>query len=278
MLGPDRAFELVWVSVYSFQCRRLDRFRSGRTFFVGDSAHQISPFGGRGGNSGIQDVDNLVWKLALVIKAGVPERLLDSYDTERCAAADENMLITSRSSDFISPKVATGQALRDAVLELSIEHAFARTMVNSGRLSQPSSYAVSELSTLTSGSFASRLRPGMVCPDAPIERSDGSRGSLLSELGTTISVMLFAEGDCEPIEQAVKRISVFGLKVGFLAVQRTRQSKSGLGDPDGLVFRRFGARAGMVFVIRPDQYVAAVLPSPDPAAIRRALLTLVGEP
>jgi 3-(3-hydroxy-phenyl)propionate hydroxylase len=183
MLGPDRAFELVWVSVYSFQCRRLDRFRSGSTFFVGDSAHQVSPFGGRGGNSGIQDVDNLVWKLALVIKAGAPERLLDSYDTERCAAADENMLITSRSTDFISPKDPTSQALRDAVLELSTEHAFARAMVKSGRLSQPSRYPVSELCTLADGGLASRLRPGMVCPDAPIERSDGSAGRCYPSLG-----------------------------------------------------------------------------------------------
>jgi hypothetical protein len=90
--------------------------------------------------------------------------------------------------------------------------------------------------------------------------------------------MLFADGDCEPIEQAVKRISVFDLKIGFLAVRRTRSGETGLRDPDGLVFRRFGAKAGMVFVIRPDQYVAAVLPSPDTAAIRRAVLTLIGQP
>lgn len=59
MLGDGRAFELEWVSVYTFQCRRMGRFNHGRVLFVGDAAHQVSPFGARGANSGIQDVDNL---------------------------------------------------------------------------------------------------------------------------------------------------------------------------------------------------------------------------
>ncbi len=68
MLGPDRAFELEWVSVYTFQCARLERFVHDRVIFVGDAAHQVSPFGARGGNSGIQDADNLCWKLARIVR------------------------------------------------------------------------------------------------------------------------------------------------------------------------------------------------------------------
>ena len=58
MLG-ERAFELVWVSIYAFQCRRLAQFVHGRVIFAGDAAHVVSPFGARGGNGGIQDADNL---------------------------------------------------------------------------------------------------------------------------------------------------------------------------------------------------------------------------
>ena len=65
-------FELEWVSVYTFQCRRMARFRHGRVLFAGDSAHQVSPFGARGANSGVQDTDNLVWKLKLVIDGDAP--------------------------------------------------------------------------------------------------------------------------------------------------------------------------------------------------------------
>jgi len=56
MLGDDREFELEWVSVYTFQCRRMNRFNHGRVLFVGDAAHQVSPFGARGANSGTRSI------------------------------------------------------------------------------------------------------------------------------------------------------------------------------------------------------------------------------
>ncbi|HXH04638.1 MAG TPA: FAD-dependent oxidoreductase, partial [Candidatus Competibacteraceae bacterium] len=137
MLGPQHAFDLEWVSVYTFTCRRMDRFRHGRVIFAGDAAHQVSPFGARGANSGIQDVDNLVWKLKLVLDGSAPERLLDSYDVERIYAADENIKNSTRSTDFITPKSAASRAFRDAVLTLAEHYPFARPLVNSGRLSVP---------------------------------------------------------------------------------------------------------------------------------------------
>ncbi|KZY30765.1 FAD-dependent oxidoreductase, partial [Roseovarius sp. HI0049] len=137
MLGPDVNFDLEWVSIYTFQCRRMERFRHGRVLFAGDAAHQVSPFGARGANSGIQDTDNLCWKLRLVLAGEAPDSLLDSYDTERVEAADENILNSSRSTDFITPKSTTSRLFRDAVLDLSEHHAFARPLVNSGRLSVP---------------------------------------------------------------------------------------------------------------------------------------------
>ncbi len=108
--GPRR-FRLEWMSVYTFQCRRLERFVHGRVVFAGDSAHQVSPFGARGANSGIQDAENLAWKLALVIKGDAPPSLLDSYDVERGAAADENIGHSTRSTDFIAPRSRAGAAL-----------------------------------------------------------------------------------------------------------------------------------------------------------------------
>ena len=72
MLGADRRFEIEWISIYTFQCRRLARFRHGRVIFLGDAAHQVSPFGARGFNGGIQDADNLAWKLALRARRARP--------------------------------------------------------------------------------------------------------------------------------------------------------------------------------------------------------------
>ncbi len=87
MLGPNVPFEIEWVSIYTFRCRRLEQFRHGRILFLGDAAHQVSPFGARGGNGGRQDADNLGWKLASVLRGTAPEALLDSYDAERIPAS-----------------------------------------------------------------------------------------------------------------------------------------------------------------------------------------------
>ena len=81
MLGEDIEFSFEWISLYRFQSRRLQRFRHGRVIFAGDAAHQMSPFGARGGNSGVQDADNLAWKLDLVLRGLAPEQLLDSYES-----------------------------------------------------------------------------------------------------------------------------------------------------------------------------------------------------
>src|SRR6202008_2266762 len=96
MLG-ERSFELEWVSIYRFNCRRLDRFVHGRVIFVGDSAHQVSPFGARGANSGVQDAENLAWKLAALMRGQADAALLESYDVERGQAADDNILHSTRS-------------------------------------------------------------------------------------------------------------------------------------------------------------------------------------
>ena len=171
MLGSDVDYELVWSSIYTFQCRRMTKFRHGRVIFAGDSAHQVSPFGARGCNSGMQDIDNLGWKLGLVIRGQAPERLLDSYDDERVQAADENILNSTRSTDFITPKSAISHVFRNAVLDLAEHHAFARPLVNSGRLSLPCTHDGSPLNgpdALTGGPM--RARVGSPCPDAPLER------------------------------------------------------------------------------------------------------------
>ena len=70
MLGHDK-FEFEWISLYKFQCRRMEKFIHGRVIFAGDAAHQVSPFGARGANSGLEDAENLAWKLDRVLQEAV---------------------------------------------------------------------------------------------------------------------------------------------------------------------------------------------------------------
>ena len=167
-------------------------FRAGRALFVGDAAHQVSPFGARGANSGFQDTDELIWKLQLVMDGKAPEALLDTYSAERTFAADENLMNSTRSTDFITPKSRVSKVFRNAVLDLAQDHAFARRLVNSGRLSVPAFLTKSALNTPDSDSFAGDMVPGAPMDDAPIQRA-GQDAWLLDQLGNRFQLLVFAD-------------------------------------------------------------------------------------
>src|SRR5262249_28218465 len=136
----DHPYELEWVSVYTCNCRRLDRFAHGRVIFIGDAAHQVSPFGARGANSGIQEAENLAWKLAAVLKGEGGGALIDSYDLERIQAADENIGHSTGSTDFMSPHSAAERRVGGAVLSLPPPRAVARPTGQSSPVSLPTTY------------------------------------------------------------------------------------------------------------------------------------------
>jgi 3-(3-hydroxy-phenyl)propionate hydroxylase len=282
MLGPDRPFSLEWVSVYTFRCQRMDRFRHGRVLFVGDSAHQVSPFGARGANSGIQDADNLVWKLSLVLDGLAPDSLLDSYDVERIAAADENILNSTRSTDFITPKSRVSHAFRDATLQLAERHEFARKLVNSGRLSTPTSYIHSPLNSADLDAFAGRVPPGAPALDAPVARLDGD-GWLVDHLGGRF-VALYVTGPHHPPPESLLE-GIHGLRVGVDAAVIAPQGQplpsvaddlTALADREGLFAQRYDATPGSVYLFRPDQHLAARFRRLDHNRLRDALERAIG--
>ena len=260
LLGEDAQFELEWASVYTFACQRMAAFRHGRVLFAGDSAHGVSPFGARGANSGVQDAENLAWKLAAVLRGQAPDALLDSYASEREFAADENIRNSSRATDFITPKSAISRLFRDAVLDLSRQHAFARSLVNSGRLSVPAALHDSPLNTADTERFAGRMRPGTVAADAPLLLADGRRSWLLRALaGTGFAALVFGEGDAA--ERSARALAEAGVAVLRVA----------LSDENRLAAERYDAQPGTVYLLRPDQHVCARWRQPQPADIRQAL-------
>ncbi len=281
MLGDEAQFEIEWSSVYTFQCRRMRSFRHGRVLFAGDAAHVLSPFGARGANSGIQDVDNLCWKLALVVEGSAPPGLLDTYDAERCYAADENLRHSTRSTDFITPKSRISRTFRDAVLMLAKRHAFARRLVNSGRLSSPAVLSDSPLNTVdrSEDGFSPTMQPGTALADAPVK---GPRGDwLLSYLTEGFALIVFGA--------VVPHDAVHALAddvIPCAVVQAGGPPIAGafqFDDQQGLLRQRYDARDGTCYLIRPDQHVCARWRTFDlgkvRAAVRRAsqLVEVVSE-
>ncbi|MEZ5658878.1 MAG: FAD-dependent oxidoreductase [Burkholderiaceae bacterium] len=262
---PDVPFELEWVSIYQFACRRIDNFRYGRVLFAGDAAHQVSPFGARGANTGVQDIDNLGWKLAAVVHGQAPERLLDTYHEERAFAADDNLLNSTRSTDFITPKSAASRLLRDAVLDLAREEPLARPLVNSGRLSTPTPYRMSSLNGADGPGFLRGAAPGDPSPDAPVSVG-GRPGWLLDHLGGDFKVLVFGQRPAQAV------IEHAGMRIPVLAIDgEVGAAHADLVDGEGLVAERYDATLGTTYLIRPDQVVAARWREFEPAAVTAAV-------
>jgi 3-(3-hydroxy-phenyl)propionate hydroxylase len=254
LLGKDTQFTLQWVSVYTFACLRMARFRDGCVLFAGDAAHGVSPFGARGANSGVQDADNLGWKLATVLHGDAPDRLLDTYAQEREAAADENILNSTRSTDFISPKSPVSLLFRDAVLGLAKQCGFARRLVNSGRLSLPSVFPDSALNTPDTDRFDGGVPPGAPAVDAPVHR-DAEQRWLLDELHQDFTLLVFADGPA------------IDAPVGVVMLDPVR---------DAVAAERYDAAPGTVVLLRPDQHVCARWRRFDPHLIRNAIARALG--
>jgi 3-(3-hydroxy-phenyl)propionate hydroxylase len=259
VIGAEVGFELQWWSVYTFRCERLARFVHGRVLFAGDSAHVVSPFGARGGNGGIQDVDNLCWKLALVLQGRAPASLLESYNDERVHGCEENIGNSTRTTRFMTPKTQAEKELRNAVLALAGEFPFARALVNSGRLSQPCSLAGLPWTARDDLAVAGPLVPGMPCADAPLVREDGQAAWLLDFIGGEFVILAFVLR-AEDAAQCRAELRRTGFRTPLrailpaVAVARTQEE---LIDARGLAHQRYGGAPGVTYLIRPDQHVAA---------------------
>jgi len=309
VLGADAEFDLQWVSVYTFSCQRMARFRHGRVLFAGDAAHGVSPFGARGANSGVQDADNLAWKLRFVLQHQADDSLLDSYASEREYAADENILNSTRSTDFITPKTPVSRVFRDAVLGLAENCEFARRLVNSGRLSLPAVLRESPLNTPDTDIFEGALVPGAPCVDAPcvdgarvdaqavgaqtwlltvlrgpgfsglwlIDAADASQG-LTSAQCAALAALREGAGKVLSVVLVLPADATEAMRVQVC--ERARQYGGAaidvLIDSRGLIAQRYDGRPGSFYLVRPDQHLCARWRQLVVAQVRQALLRACG--
>ncbi|HEX2771019.1 MAG TPA: FAD-dependent monooxygenase, partial [Micromonosporaceae bacterium] len=272
----DRPYEVVWSSVYRFHARIVDRMRVGRVLVAGDAAHLVAPFGARGLNSGVQDVENAAWKIAFVLCGWAPPALLNTYEVERRAAAAENLEVTGRTMDFLVPQTEAAWQRRREALDRALTDEAGRAEVDSGRLAEPFWYVDSPLTTPHSTrTFSGRpprgqappVVPGVLVPDVPVEVPDAPQVTRLREI-VRDGLLVLTSGETRAAAEVAGAATSAPLRVLSIADI----------DPTGLLAEALEARPGEAWVIRPDGHLAAVVAQDDADALSGAIRRALGAP
>lgn len=278
IIGPDADYTIVWKSLYSFHGRRAERMQAGRVLLAGDCAHLVAPFGARGLNSGVHDAENAAWKLAFVLRGWAPVALLQSYDSERMAAAGENLTITETTMRFLVPQTEAERAHRRAVLEHAYTDPDVRSQVDSGRMYEPFWYVDSPLTTAdVSRPFPGRPArgqtpaplPGIIVPDMPITDPERPTASRLRDIARDGLLVLVAD------DVAGDDVQAF---IAGLTRAPVRTAAMGTLTPDGSLAAILGAKSGEAWIVRPDCHIAAVVPAEDRATLSSAICRVLTLP
>ncbi len=273
--GQDTQVDIVWVGPYAYRSECVDAMRvdlgKSQVFFIGDSAKVVSPFGARGGNTGIADADNLAWKLAAVVQGHAAPKLLASYHPERHEAATTNVQVTNRTARFLRPADGMERLFRTAVVGLAKQHAFARALVNTGRMAVANPYGASPLTDAALG-------PSTSVQNVALEWVNGTSAclnDLLRWAGARPLLLVFGDsaGGLGALHSAKLRAlaSAGNVRVVQVAALRAQvQAREAVLDPQGLLAQACGLPAvpGQApsqstvplcrwALVRPDSYLAA---------------------
>ncbi|KVF76156.1 FAD-dependent oxidoreductase [Burkholderia sp. FL-7-2-10-S1-D7] len=268
MMGERGDWSPIWITIYKANALTLERYRHGRVLFCGDAAHLVPIFGVRGANSGIDDADNVAWKLAYVIRGLASDALLDSYSDERVFATHENLRYGTKSTEFMAPPSFAFDLMRKAVLTLAVRHPALRSLINP-RQTSAIAYTASPLNAAERDAFSAGPAPGMVLAECPLMLQTSSgigndngarRGHLTDLVGARFTAFRFTrDGAPDPsFADLERRLHDTGIPFALVTLARhAAPQHPGRGgyDVDGRLFDLYGARDGTVYFVRPDGHV-----------------------
>jgi 3-(3-hydroxy-phenyl)propionate hydroxylase len=277
MMGEKGAWSPVWIGIYKANALTLDDYRHRRVLFAGDAAHLLPIFGVRGANSGVDDADNLAWKLAFAVKGIASPKLLDSYSAERVAAARENLSYGTKSTEFMAPPSFAFELMRTAVLGLAVKFPELRSLINP-RQSSAIAYVSSPLNVAgQEEEFKAGPACGHVLTECPLTIMEGASthaGHLTDLIGPTITALYFTDDGAVPDQLAACDAAMRARSVPFaiVAVARRAGSSQVRGwDSGGRLFSMYDAAPGTLYLVRPDGHVFARWRSLDAAALTGAI-------
>ena len=275
--GPDAGVEIVWVGPYAYRSECVHRMREGRVFFMGDSAKVVSPFGARGGNTGVSDADNLAWKLASVLQGKAHPSLLESFNEERLEAARENVRVTHRTARFLRPADGIERVFRNAAIGLAKQFPFARPMVNTGRMAVANPYSGSGACTYAH-TDGGRNAAGQSVQNVRFNWADGGEGTvnrLLDWAHGDLLLLVFGDQPVAALQRVRRLCADAPLRaVQVVPAEGRAQCVEHVHDPKGHLQGACQVFGHAWALVRPDGYLAATGEAVDGrlvAAIERSL-------
>ncbi|MDR7148749.1 3-(3-hydroxy-phenyl)propionate hydroxylase [Hydrogenophaga palleronii] len=272
-------WEMDWCSVYAARALTLPDYVHGRVLFVGDAAHLLPIFGVRGANTGFQDAQGLAWRLALVVKGTSPESLLNTYSSERVAAAREIIDEAGKSTRFMTPPTRGFRLLRDAVLSLSLTEDFVRPLYH-WRTSRPHEYTHSPINCTDDDNTSFHAGPGHGAPPRNVQL--GPDDHLLDHLDHQFALLWFTDANAMPadLQVAIREMRDRGIPLRVIAVGRgapVSGADETLNNAAGHLRDRYGVTAsGAAYLLRPDHHVCARWTRLDATRLRAALSNAAG--
>lgn len=260
MIGERADWKPIWISLYRANALTADRYVQGRCLLAGDAAHLVPIFGVRGANSGFEDAHGLAWRLAFVIKGLAPASLLEDYSRERVQAAHDNLRAGIKSTEFMSPPTFAFELMRKAVLSLASRHEWVRPLINP-RQTQAAAYAMDPgCLSETEHEFTAGPPPGAVLIDMPLSIGEGTQrrpGHLTDLLGPCFTLILFCDSPPSTLSALDATLGARGIPWKLIPVLPADAPHPGLHgiDERGDVARRYDARPGTAYLVRPDGHV-----------------------
>jgi 3-(3-hydroxy-phenyl)propionate hydroxylase len=276
--GADPAATLRRKVVYRFHARSAPAWRIGRVFLAGDAAHLTPPFAGQGMNSGLRDAQNLGWKLGAVLGGRLGPGLLESYQTERKDHLWQMILLALRMGRVMAPRSRLEGRLTRLFFRVMKVLPAARDHVAQMRYKPAPFFADGFLIKGGKTKLAGRL-----LPQPAVRLLSGATALLDDVLGPGFALVLRTESPQRDFAQLAQPIwDTLGARRVALVSQINLESCA---DPGILVVghqmpqkRETGAiRPGHAVLLRPDRYVAAVIPLAEAESVSRQVAALVAD-
>ncbi|MEU5539450.1 FAD-dependent monooxygenase [Streptomyces sp. NPDC020362] len=255
--------------------RVADRYASGRVFLAGDSAHEMSPTGAFGSNTGIQDAHNLAWKLAAVLDGWAGPGLLSTYEAERrpvalATSARASARSVEHSHPGFAPAPGIGAGNRGGILNVVLGYRYPDGAVLGADPDEPVVPHSLELSG----------RPGTRAPHLWLRRA-GQRVSTLDLYERSLVLLTDAPDDAGWYEAARRIADTDGVRLDAYRIGPGADADLTYDTEDSDWAQLHGTTADGAVLVRPDGYVAwrATGAERDPeATLRQVLASLLGTP